>query len=1155
MSTARFRLLGTAVILGLLVGLALSWQLPSSELFLSDIEVLAARQLLPARGRDDRLRLVADYPDQSVGRELTADDRQEFVLEVLARGARGVVVTSPDFLAGTGLEQALDDLPVVLFTRDSLEAIAIEDSDGLIRRFRWQAEAAGPLRKAFHWLDEAAPELDSRGVFRPLLARADQDVAADQYFNSFKPISLTSLLEPDFREGFLSQVEGSLVIVGDFEMEATGDEFHTSGGKLMTLTGTAALLDSLLGNTLLKACPVVVWLPGAAIFLWLAAGAAIRFRPLSAFVVLVGLEWVSFTGGVLVATYAQLLIPLVTGVIGMPVAMGYVFLEQLRRSREVGEEFGAKEGVQLGGREREVTILFTNLPEYLKLLEKQGAAGQLSRRREYNEVVLEACARYGGRVVDYQGDAQMIGFGLEDNAPHAQQATAAALLVVQRVQALAGSWGVGNPDLLKVHAGVCTGPVAQGHVGARQKMDIALIGDTTNTAARLMGAAMKLDEPVVISFPTREGLGQGVEGRELEPVSLKGKAKPVPIFAPDRLLEHPPEVETDQVVGSMVELPRDRGASGVAILLSTLLGTLLCANPVSEQLLQGAELDLYDLRHRMLVAQAPAEVVVAGIDEESLETLGPWPWPRAYHAQIAANLFEAGARAVFYDVLFEEAGDDEYSDQELSQAVQDHPHLVLAMALTRDQFAVVPVPLMPGLDEDKMRKHLQIGHINTRRDADGVVRSAILAAWDEQDRLWPSAALSLLGHATDKSYQQLEADQQRLILGSRELPLRPDPQKPYETLVVYRPPVTGPQAQDRPEGYVSVHRLLDPEDPFFKRARGTVVLIGQNVKDERDLFRTPLGPMKGVEIHAQTLATLWSGPSLIQAGRLRFFYLFGCCLLMGVATTLAPTRGRTLVVVFSSGLFLVFLNLALYLTGWWFPLAATCLGAIGSAVAVVLMRFVSSLDAATRFLPREVVHALLFENRLHEGLVEATVLLTDIRGYTAISETRSPVAMLNLLNDYHQRTVSCYERHGGLTLTYQGDAQIVVFGALGRRKHPTADAVQAALELQRIVHHFRRDYGIESAADFAVGAGLCTGEVAIGVLGGTGQKQYSVVGETVRKAHKVQGMSDELGASVILDAASAARCEQKVEMRFLGEIEMKGLEHPEALYEAVDMLS
>ncbi|MCA9792657.1 MAG: CHASE2 domain-containing protein, partial [Candidatus Eremiobacteraeota bacterium] len=1016
MSVARFRLLGTAVILGLLVGLALSWQLPSSELFLSDIEVMAARQVLGRQGRDKRLRLVADYPEDTTGQPVTADERQEFVLEVLARGARGVVVTSPGFLADTDLAHALDDLPLAILTRKSLEAMAVEDSDGLIRRFRWRGEEAAPLRKAFHWLEDGDPLVDSQSVFRPLLARADQDVAAQKYYTSFKPISLESLREPEFREGFLSQVEGSVIIVGNFEMEATGDEFHTSSGKLMTLTGTAALLDALLSDSLVRTCPWWVWVPGAAVFMLLAAGAATRFRPLPALLVLVFLEWLSFTGGVLVASHWQLLIPLVTGVIGMPVAMGHVYLEQLRRSREVGEEFGAREGVQLGGREREVTILFTNLPEYLKLLEKQGAAGQLTRRREYNEVVLEACARFGGRVVDYQGDAQMIGFGLEENVPHAHQATAAAMLVVERVQALAASWGVGNADLLKVHAGVCTGPVAQGHVGARQKMDIALIGDTTNTAARLMGAAMKLDEPVVISLPTRQGLGDQVEGRELEPVSLKGKAKPVPIFAPDRLLEEPPLVDSDQVVGSMVELPRDSGASGVAILLSTLLGTLLCANPVSEQLLDGVELRLYDLRHRMLAAAPDPRVVVAGIDEESMDTLGPWPWPRAYQAQIAANLFEAGATAVFYDLLFEEAGDDEYSDQELCRAVQDYPHMVLAMALTRDQYAVVPVPLMPGLDADQMRQRFQVGHINTRRDADGVIRSGILAAWDHDDNLWPSSALALLGHATNQTYQKLQSTQGRLSLGSREFDLRPDPQKPYETLIVFRPPVTGPEAQDHSDRYISVHRLLDPEDRFFKRAAGTVVLIGQNLKDDVDLFRTPLGSMKGVDIHAQAFETLWHGPRLVQAGRLRYLYLLGCCLLMGVATTLAPTRGRTLVVMFSGGLFLVLLNLGLYLTGWWFPLAATCLGAAASAVAVMLMRFVSSLEAATRFLPREVVHALLFENRLHEGLVEATVLLTDIRGYTSISETRSPVAMLDLLNDYHQRTVSCYERHGGLTL-------------------------------------------------------------------------------------------------------------------------------------------
>ncbi len=177
-------------------------------------------------------------------------------------------------------------------------------------------------------------------------------------------------------------------------------------------------------------------------------------------------------------------------------------------------------------------------------------------------------------------------------------------------------------------------------------------------------------------------------------------------------------------------------------------------------------------------------------------------------------------------------------------------------------------------------------------------------------------------------------------------------------------------------------------------------------------------------------------------------------------------------------------------------------------------------------------------------------MLTDIRGYTTLSEGRSAVAMLDVLNEYHRRTVSCYERHGGQALTYQGDAQIVVFGVFGRPENPARDAVAAALELQSICDKLREEWGIEKREDFDVGAGLCTGEVEVGFLGGQTNRQYSVVGETVRKSHKVQSLSDELSAPVILDQETFDACRGAVDVDDLGMVQPKGLPHEIRLYRA-----
>ena len=158
--------------------------------------------------------------------------------------------------------------------------------------------------------------------------------------------------------------------------------------------------------------------------------------------------------------------------------------------------------------------------------------------------------------------------------------------------------------------------------------------------------------------------------------------------------------------------------------------------------------------------------------------------------------------------------------------------------------------------------------------------------------------------------------------------------------------------------------------------------------------------------------------------------------------------------------------------------------------------------------------------------------------------------MLDVLNEYHKRTVACYDRYGGQALTYQGDAQIVVFGVFGNRSNPAADAAAAALGLQAICDDLREEWGIESREDFDVGAGLCTGEVEVGLLGGGNNLQYSVVGETVRKAHKVQSLSDELSAPVIMDEETYQATNGAVEVDDLGLVQPKGLPHEIRLYRA-----
>src|SRR5690606_18661217 len=98
------------------------------------------------------------------------------------------------------------------------------------------------------------------------------------------------------------------------------------------------------------------------------------------------------------------------------------------------------------------------------------------------------------------------------------------------------------------------------------------------------------------------------------------------------------------------------------------------------------------------------------------------------------------------------------------------------------------------------------------------------------------------------------------------------------------------------------------------------------------------------------------------------------------------------------------------------------------------------------------------------------------------------------------KTAAVYEKHGGHLLTYQGDAQIVVFGPLEKVANPVLEAVKAAEALPQIVKEVAEEAGLPEGI-LRVGVGVSTGEITLSLLGTAGQLQYSVFGAPVRKAH------------------------------------------------------
>ncbi len=174
----------------------------------------------------------------------------------------------------------------------------------------------------------------------------------------------------------------------------------------------------------------------------------------------------------------------------------------------------------------EATIMFVDLRDYTTLSEGRNPDEVRRLVSQFHTALGLLVQKHGGHVCDFQGDAQMVAFGLK-GGEHARAALNAAREVPARTRALNEAMG---EELFRAGVGLCTGPVSVGYLQAGGKTQHTVLGDTTNTAARLQSAARDLGVITVVSGTTVQSAGPADDLRELPPVTLKGKAEPHAIF-------------------------------------------------------------------------------------------------------------------------------------------------------------------------------------------------------------------------------------------------------------------------------------------------------------------------------------------------------------------------------------------------------------------------------------------------------------------------------------------------------------------------------------------------------------------------------------------------------------------------------------------------
>jgi len=194
-----------------------------------------------------------------------------------------------------------------------------------------------------------------------------------------------------------------------------------------------------------------------------------------------------------------------------------------------------------------------------------------------------------------------------------------------------------------------------------------------------------------------------------------------------------------------------------------------------------------------------------------------------------------------------------------------------------------------------------------------------------------------------------------------------------------------------------------------------------------------------------------------------------------------------------------------------------------------------------RYVSKELAHEILQhkeELQLGGEEKEVTVLFSDLRGFTSMSEKLSPGEVVSLLNTYFTGMIEVISAHQGMVDKFIGDAIMALFGAPIRRGDDPLKAVQCGLEMQRRMHHLNEDRISKSLPPLIMGIGINTGSVVAGNIGSIHRMEYTVIGDTVNVASRLEGASRS--GDVLITEATYLKIKDAVRVTRLEPMMFKG---------------
>jgi len=628
------------------------------------------------------------------------------------------------------------------------------------------------------------------------------------------------------------------------------------------------------------------------------------------------------------------------------------------------------------------------------------------------------------------------------------------------------------------------------------------------------------------------------------------------------------------------------------------------------------ELKTFDLRTLLRTKKSDSNnIVIVDIDDYSIEKLGRFRnWPRWYYASLIDYLTEEDVKVIGMDMLFPEPDTISHSlidiyidnkgekikrelekkditiesdgiieavlqnlsfDKELMLSIKKSRRVILPVAIIKSSDVVegcvksarafsrkfpyniksqfpegsgIAVPtkkLMEGVKD--------LGAVNTDPDIDGIIRKIPLF-YKYHNEIYPSFSFVTFLHAKNLFGKEITVVPGKYVeVGSYIIPVDEN----VRMLINFR---GGPFSFR----YISFYDVLKKRigKGFFK---GKTVLLGSSAVALSDLKPIPVSRnlMPGAEIHANGLSTLMNRNFIgYPSNRVTLLLLIS----LSIITTVLASRLKPWLSLFLTIMvFVAFLVTSDILFDWknvWleivrptYVLVFSYIVAIGYRYAITERSKRELRRTFDRYVSKEVVEKIIsnpLQLKLGGERKHITVLFADIRGFTSMSESMKPEAVVGILNDYLSVMTDIILRNGGTIDKFIGDAIMAVFGA----PIPYADhayrASKTGLEMREALKTLQQKWKNEGRYAFDIGIGINTGEAIVGNIGSIRRTEYTVIGDTVNLGARIEPMNKEYKTHILISEFVYEKVKETMETVYIGKVKIRGKKQEVGLFELVD---